>query len=476
MKRGRIVILICVAAAVVAAGLLAWRHFAARGKAGYQTTEVTRGDVESTVSSTGSLRAVTAVTIGAQVSANVDTIYVDFNDRVRPGQVLARLDTTVVAAAVLDARSGVMRSRAQLTQAEGEFKRNKPLFESGYLSETEFTTIKTTYEAALASYRSAEATLARAKRNLEYTVILSPIDGTVIERNIEVGQTITSGFQTPTLFVIAKDLAKMEIDVNVDESDIGQIKNGLPVRFTVQAYPDDTFEGVVKQVRLKSTVVQNVVNYTVVVEASNDRGLLLPGMTATVDFIIESRKDVLLVPVSATQYRPDASMMKALAENRRSHDGPPRGGAAAVDSATGPGPAGDSAARGAAAADTARSRRPRRGGERVGFAGHSSGGSGTFGGESAGSRSLAGAGARGSWGGAEPSHVIYLDDKGKPHMAFFVPGVSDGKNMEVVSSRTIAEGMKVVTGAARASAKRGNGENNRTNPFMPTPPRPGGRH
>lgn len=452
MKRRRIVILACIAAAVVAGGFFAWRHFAARGKSGYQTTEITRGDVENVVSSTGTLRAVTAVTIGAQVSANIDTIFVDYNDRVRPGQVLAVLDTTVYAAQVLDARSGVMRSRAQLTQAEGEYKRNKPLFESGYLSETEFTTIKTTYEAALASYRSAEATLSRAKRNLDYTVIRSPIDGTVIERNIEVGQTITSGFQTPTLFVIAKDLSKMEIDVNVDESDIGQIKNEMPVRFTVQAYPDDAFEGVVKQVRLKSTVVQNVVNYTVVVEAKNDRGVLLPGMTATVDFIIESRKNVLLVPVSATQYRPDAAMAKALAENRRDGEGPPRGGAAAGDS---------SSARGAAA--PTRERRPRAEGTRGDFA------------RRPGADSARTHDAHGAPGGAQLSHVVYLDDRGKPHMAFFVPGVSDGKNVEVVASRNINEGMKVITGAGRASARRSNGESNRTNPFMPTPPRPGGR-
>ncbi|MDD4857875.1 MAG: efflux RND transporter periplasmic adaptor subunit, partial [Candidatus Krumholzibacteria bacterium] len=280
MKRKTILIILCVAAAVAIGGAVI-RHMAkTKNGTSFQLSEVKRGNIENTVSSTGTLSAVNSVEVGAQVSGIVDKICVDFNSKVKTGQVLAVLDTTITASQVFDARAGLLKSQAQLDQAQAEYDRNKPLYEKGYLSATEFIAIKTNYDAAVASYRSAEAALKRAERNLEYTTITSPIDGTVIQRNVDAGQTIQASFTAPTLFIIATDLKSMQIEVNVDESDIGLIKEQQRVEFTVQAYPDDKFTGKVRQVRLQPTTLQNVVNYTVVVDASNESGKLLPGMTA----------------------------------------------------------------------------------------------------------------------------------------------------------------------------------------------------
>ncbi len=317
MKRRTILIVVC-AAIAVAAGIGVIRHFRnAKNGGTMQFSEVKRGDIENTVSSTGTLSAVNSVEVGAQVSGIIARLYVDFNSVVEEGQVLAVLDTTIVAAQAFDARAGLLRSRAQLDQAKAEYERNKPLFEDGYLSATEFISIKTSHDAAVASYQSAEAALKRAMKNLEYTTITSPIGGTVIQRNVDAGQTIQASFQAPTLFIIASDMKSMQIEVNVDESDIGLIKEGMRVNFSVQAYPDDTFAGEVRQVRLQPTMLQNVVNYTVVVDASNDGGKLLPGMTATVDFVIEERRDVLLVPNSALQFKPDQAMLDKIMKKFR---------------------------------------------------------------------------------------------------------------------------------------------------------------
>ena len=441
MKKKRILIVVCIVAAV-AAGIGAIRHFRSAKNGGeLQLSEVKRGDIENTVSSTGTLSAVNSVDVGAQVSGIIDKLYVDFNSEVKAGQVLVVLDTTIVAAQAFDARAGLRRSRAQLDQAEAEYKRNEPLFENGYLSATEFTSIKTSYDAAVASYQSSEAALKRALKNLEYTTITSPINGTVIQRNVDAGQTIQASFQAPTLFIIASDMKSMQIEVNVDESDIGLIKEGMRVNFTVQAYPDDTFTGNVRQVRLQPTMLQNVVNYTVVVDASNDGGKLLPGMTATVDFIIEEKKDVLLVPNSALQFKPDQAMLDKIMKNFRK----------------------EMAAREPEGADSSRE------GSREAPAADRRGGRGGAhrGGESAGPGFAGGSGGRGaSSGGSTPSRVFYMGKDGQPAVAFFKPGSTDGRNTEVKESRILVEGMQLITGITKVgkTAKA-------VTPFgLPTPP------
>jgi len=305
--------IISIAVIVVIAGAVGIRYFTsangAKKEGPYQFVEITRGDLENIVSSTGTLQAVGTVEVGTQVSGTLDRINVDFNEPVHKGEVLAVLDTALLKIAVLDAEANLTRAQAQYEQAQAEYARNLPLFEKGHLSEEKFFPLRISVKMTDASVRLAQTALERAQTNMNHAIIRSPIDGMVIQRNVEPGQTVAANFSAPTLFVIAKDLSHMEIYAMVDESDIGQIKEGQSVRFTVEAYPDETFYGTVRQIRLQPTTIQNVVNYTVVVDVSNEGGLLLPGMTATVDFVIEERKDVWLVPNVALRFQPTQEML-----------------------------------------------------------------------------------------------------------------------------------------------------------------------
>ena len=271
--------------------------------------ELRQGSMENLVDSTGTLSAMETVEVGSQVSGIIKTLFVDFNSVVHKGEVLAELDRTPFEISVRDAEANVMRAKAKMEQAKAEHLRNQPLFEKGHISETEYLGTRTAFETSKADCLQAEAALSKARINLGYTVIHSPIDGTIIERTINQGQTIAASFQAPKLFVIAQDLKRMEIQASVDESDIGLIREGQNARFTVQSYPDMTFTGTVKQIRLQPTTIQNVVNYTVVIDADNNKGLLLPGMTATVNFVVQNRENVLLIPSSATSYTPDKTIM-----------------------------------------------------------------------------------------------------------------------------------------------------------------------
>jgi HlyD family secretion protein len=270
--------------------------------ASLQRTTASRGDLEITVSCTGTLQAVGTVEVGTEVSGTIEKVLVDYNDRVKKGQILAQLDLELFEAEAARARGETLRSRALLQQAEAEYRRNRPLLAEGHLSAQEFLDYETGLATAKADLMTAEAALKKAETNLRNASIRSPIDGTVIERQIEEGQTVAASFNTPTLFILAEDLARMEIEADVDESDIGQIRKGQKVRFTVQAYHDREFDGRVAQIRLNPTEESNVVTYTVAVEAANPEGLLLPGMTATADFVVDGVENALLVPDAALQY------------------------------------------------------------------------------------------------------------------------------------------------------------------------------
>ncbi len=283
----------------------------------YEFATLERGDLENVITGTGTLSAVGTVEVGTQVSGTIDCILVDFNDRVTKGRVLAALDTTMLSAAVHDAEAGVVRSQAQYEQAQRDLQRNQQLFEREFVSEETLQNARTAAAVSYATLLSARAALNRARVNLAYAVIKSPIDGTVIQRNVEPGQTVAASFSTPTLFLIAEDLSKMEIHGLVDESDIGQIEVGQPVRFTVEAYLDETFEGTVRQIRLQPETIQNVVNYTVIIDAANEKGLLYPGMTATVDFIVERVEDALLVPNKALRLQPTTGMVAELRKSMK---------------------------------------------------------------------------------------------------------------------------------------------------------------
>ncbi len=305
------ILYVSVLLAAIAAGLLVIGQMRSKQTRGvFEFAELKRGDLENIVDSTGTLSAVQTVEVGCQVSGIVKTLSADYNDVVKKDQILAELDRTPFEISVRDAEASVMRSKARMEQAQAEYQRNKPLFEKGYISETEYLNAKTTFETSQADLKQAGAALSKACINLDYTIIRSPIAGTVIERTVDPGQTMAAAFQAPKLFVIAQDLTNMQIEAAVDESDIGLIKEGQNARFTVQSYPDISFTGQVRQVRLQPTTTQNVVNYTVVIGAGNEKGLLLPGMTATVDFLVEEIKNALLVPNAALGYTPSTEILK----------------------------------------------------------------------------------------------------------------------------------------------------------------------
>ncbi len=277
----------------------------------WRTEPVTRATLERTISCTGTLAAVGTVVVGTQVSGALREVRADFNDRVRKGQVLAVLDQSLYNASVESADAAVQKAQVELTQAEADLVRNGPLRARGFLSVKEFLSFETAAAAARATLRSAEAALQKARTDLGHTVITSPIDGTVIERSVEAGQTVAASLSAPTLFIIAEDLSRMQIKADVDENDIGVVKTGQEARFTVPAHPEVTFAGTVAEIRLNPIVVSNVVTYTVVVDAANRGGLLLPGMTATVDFVVERVDNALTVPNAALSFTP-ADAVKAV--------------------------------------------------------------------------------------------------------------------------------------------------------------------
>ncbi len=313
MSRKSVLITVLILA-FVGGGYWLYRKVSADETPKYRFATVERGDLEAAVSATGALSAVTTVQVGTQVSGQISEINVDFNGRVRKGQLIARIDPTLAQQAVRDAQANLDRMRAERERTQLEYERNQRLFDNKVLTEVEFNTAKYAYEVAQASAKSAEVALERARRNLEYTSILSPIDGIVVERNVDVGQTVAANYSTPQLFLIAQDLSRMQILAQVDESDIGRIAQGQTVRFSVQAYPDRQFEGTVAQVRLQSKVVENVVNYTVAVAVDNSDKKLLPGMTATVEFQTGSAKNVLIVPNTALRFRPPEAMLAKMRE------------------------------------------------------------------------------------------------------------------------------------------------------------------
>jgi HlyD family secretion protein len=284
----------------------------------FRTEKIIRGDIEMSVTATGTVNPVTTVLVGTQVSGTIKNIYVDFNSRVKKGQLIARIDPALFEAQVNQARANLLSAKANLEKAQATsvdakrtMERNKELLAKNLIAQSDFDTAETNYETADASVSAAksqviqsEAALSSAETNLYYTKIVSPVDGIVVSRNVDVGQTVAASFQTPTLFSIAQDLTKMQIDTNVAEADIGGVKVGQNVEFTVDAYPDTTFKGKVSQVRNAPIIVQNVVTYDVVIQVDNPELKLKPGMTANVSIIVSISKDVLKIPNAALRFRP----------------------------------------------------------------------------------------------------------------------------------------------------------------------------
>jgi HlyD family secretion protein len=270
----------------------------------YRVGEVSRGDVVLGISATGTLNPVTSVQVGSQVSGTIAKLYADFNDQVKEGQLLAQLDPTFLQATVSEQRANVNRAEAQVNESERNFGRISDLFAKAFVSQAEMDAATTALESARANLMQARAALERAEVNLRYATIRSPISGVVISRDVDVGQTVAASLQAPTLFTIGKDLKEMQVEVTVDEADIGSVREGQYVSFRVDAFPDDFFEGTVSQVRLGPTLNQNVVTYTVIVAVRNPDLRLLPGMTATVTIEVARRNDVLRIPVQALRFKP----------------------------------------------------------------------------------------------------------------------------------------------------------------------------
>jgi len=288
-------------------------------RTGFRTSKIDRGSVQVSISATGTLRALSTVDVGTQVSGQVDSVEVDFNDQVSKGQVIARIDPanfqtrlTQTEADLVSARASLVETQAALKLAEADLKRKRDVAARKLISASELDIAIAARDQAAARVGSAQAAVkqraagvADAELDVEYALIRSPVDGVILLRSVEPGQTVAASFQTPVLFRIAEDLTRMQIDLSIDESDVGQIREGLPVNFTVDAYPDRQFKGQVHQVRLSATNVANVVTYPVVVEVSNPDLALLPGMTANAEIEIARRADVLRVPNAALRFKPE---------------------------------------------------------------------------------------------------------------------------------------------------------------------------
>ena len=270
----------------------------------YRLDEITQGDIEQTVSANGTLNPVSLISVGTQVSGIVRKLYVDFNDTVKKDQVLLELDSALFSAAITQSQSSVRNNQASVELAIANEKRIRELYAQEYVSKQELDTAVQVLKSAQAQLASARGLLTRDQTNLNFTIIRSPVSGTVVNRVVDVGQTVAASFQTPTLIQIAQDLAKMQIDTSFAEADIGKIKDGQKVKFNVDAFPNRNFEGVVKQVRLNSTNTSNVVTYNVVVSVDNSDLTLLPGMTAYVNIAVASVEQSLLIPNAALRFKP----------------------------------------------------------------------------------------------------------------------------------------------------------------------------
>jgi HlyD family secretion protein len=290
--------------AVVCAGIVIYWQFFKVEPLQYRLQSAEKGDISQTVSANGTINPVTLVSVGTQVSGTVKKLYVDFNSKVEKGQILLELDDALLSAQQKQSLANVQNAQASLELATANEARMRSLFAQEYVSRQELDSAVQTKKSAEAQLNLAQATVERDRANLAYSVIRSPVSGVVVDRSVDVGQTVAASLQTPTLFKIAQDLSRMQIDANFAEADIGSIRVGQSVHFTVDAFPDRSFNGVVKVVRLNPISQQSVVTYDVVINVDNPEKILLPGMTAYVTIVVAERKDALLVPNVALRFKP----------------------------------------------------------------------------------------------------------------------------------------------------------------------------
>ena len=427
----RKVIWIIAGVALVAGGVWGYRTFTSDDDEAidYQVATVTRGDLASQVTASGTLSPLVTVQVGAQVSGRIQELHADFNSRVEKGQVIARLEPQLFEADVAKANANLAAARAMVARAESELaqarrnhNRTSALASKQLVAQADADTALAAFQGAEAGVVSAKASLSQAraaveqaKTNLGYTTILSPISGVVIARSVDRGQTVAASMQAPVLFTIAEDLAKMEVHTSVAESDVGRLAQGMAVEFTVDAFPSDRFEGTVKEVRYSPTTVQNVVTYDAVVSVDNRELKLRPGMTADVTFLVEKREDVVQVPNAALRFRPPPAVLEQIGWKP-----PEAGGADGAPRARRERPAGEAGTAGAAGATGERAARGQRGNRRE----------------------------RGGGDRASRRLVWKMGKNGLPEPAMVQIGISDGRTTEIVKGLT--ENDQIITGITGA--------------------------
>ena len=378
----------------------------------YKTEKAAKGDVTMTVTATGTLSAVTTVQVGSQVSGVISRLYADYNSHVKKGQLLAELDPTPFQQTVDQRQADLTKSQVEAANAKITYDRQRRLTAAGLAAQADLDAAKTAYEGAQASVAQSRAALSQAQTNLHYTKINSPIDGVVVDRAYDVGQTVAASFQAPTLFQIAQDLTKMQVQADVDQSDIGSVQVGQFSRFTVDSYPDETFRGRISQIRLNATVSQNVVTYPVIIEVPNPDEKLRPKMTANVTISVARVQNVLRIANAALRFRPEGVKEPAAATTSS-------GGQSAANAPN---------------QNRDMTQLAQRGG--AGLAG----GAGGFGGR----------GSRRNGGGDQQKKMqtIYiLDANKKPQPVQIRAGITDGRYTEVVEG-TLKEGQEVIVGLA----------------------------
>jgi HlyD family secretion protein len=393
MKKG--LLWVALAAVIAAGGFLVLGN-REKAEPKYRTAIADRGTVTRTVTATGTLSAVTTVKVGSQVSGIIAALHADFNSRVHRGDLIAELDPTPFQAKVAQNEANLEKANVDLRNAGIALRRQTALKDQGLAPEADFDQAQANYDSAAAAVAQQEAALKQARTDLGYTKITAPIDGVVVDRQYDVGQTVAASFQAPTLFTIAQDLTKMQVSTDVSESDIGQCRVDQPVRFTVDAYPDQEFRGRISQIRLNATVNQNVVTYPVIVEVANPDLTLRPNMTANVTIDVATMKNVLRIPNGALRWRPEAKAPGPSAEEGAARFG-------------GSGPAGAARQFGA----------------------------------------TAGKGRTGQ--GGQVVYTIAADGKGEPKPVDIRAGITDGRFTQVVSG-DLKEGDTVIVGLATAKA------------------------
>jgi HlyD family secretion protein len=452
--------IIGIAALVVIAGaIIGWTMLRdnKNGLPKYRFEKLAKGDIEAVVTTSGTVNPITKVEVGSQVSGKIAKLNVDYNSQVKKGQILAELDLLQFESRVKQNEANYLSSKASLEKAkvtlanlERQYQRALSLFEEELISFEEKDSAEANYLSAKTDLQSAEARLEQASSQLEqsrldlgYAIIRSPIDGVVISRDMNVGQTVQASFQAPKIFEIANDLSKMQVECDVDEADVGKVKEGQNVRFTVDAFPESTFNGTVKQVRYSPTVTQNVVTYTTIVDAENPDLKLLPGMTATALIITGEAKGVLRVPNGALRFTPNlpaeeiAALMKAAGEKmfakRQAEGGPgqPREGSSPAQATQNP----QSAQGGSQAMMFSQAGGPFQG--------------------------------MGGTGGQrrKPTTVWYIDETGKLAVTFIRAGVTDNAYTEVVRG-DLKEGQEIIIGSQTAQAAADTGPGGRPSMMM----------